>query len=306
MTRIKRAVLTGATGVVGTALIEELLRKDIEVLAILRRGSPNNGRLPKDPRLTVRECSLESLASMINDTGKSWDVFFHLGWTGTKGKERFDLRIHHRNIAYALDAVDLAERLGCDLFIGAGSQAEYGRTKERLRPELAAFPENAYGIAKLCAGQMTREYAHERGLRQIWTRILSVYGPNDGERTLITSLIRTLQSGGRPSCTKGEQIWDFLAASDAARALRLIAERGRDGAVYLIASGRERTLRSYIEELRDVVAPGAEIGFGDLPYLERQVMHLTADISATTRDTGWVPELPFAEGVRRMAEAGSD
>lgn len=296
-----RAVITGATGVVGSALVKELLENGWEVLALLRPDSPRNENLPDSPALMRADCPLEDLHLLENKTKKTWDVFFHLGWSGTKGPDRMNLYIHNKNVEYALDAVAAAERLGCGLFVGAGSQAEYGRTDARLAPDTPAFPENAYGIAKLCAGQMTREYAHQLGMRQIWTRILSVYGPNDGEKTLVTYMIRSLLAGQRPVCTAGEQVWDYLESSDAARALRMIAERGHDGEIYMIASGRERKLRNYVEEIRDIVSPGADIGFGEAPYGKRQVMHISADISKTARDTGWTPRVSFSEGVRSMA-----
>ncbi len=306
---MKRAVITGATGVVGTALINELRKQDTEVLVLLREGSPHNARIPDEPGILKCICSLEKMASFSPPDERRYDVFYHLGWSGTKGPDRFDPRIHTQNVFYTLDAVDLAERLGCKCFIGAGSQAEYGRHDERLTPDTPTHPENAYGAGKLAAGHMSRLAASKKGMVHIWTRILSLYGPNDGERTLITDLVSALLEGRHISTTKGEQIWDYLSAADAARALRMLGETGSDdslcqkadGKTFLIASGKERTLRSYIEELRDLIAPGAEIGFGEKPYAEKQVMHLTADISETTKACGWVPEISFADGIRDMA-----
>ena len=301
---MNRAVVTGPTGVVGTALVKELLDFGYELLLLVREGSPHNVRVYEmaegRPQVQVRECSLEHLKDFQEESPRKWDLFFHLSWGGTKGKDRFDPYIHTKNVEYALDAVSLAKRLGCECFLGAGSQAEYGRCDERLTPETLPCPENAYGIGKLSAGHMTRELCRQLGIRHVWTRILSVYGPNDGEKTLITSLVNSLLKGERPVSTKGEQVWDYLYSADAARALRLIAERGRGGETYLVASGKEKLLRDYILELRDVVAPGADVGIGEMPYGDRQVMHLTADISRTTADTGFRPEISFAEGVRRM------
>ena len=56
-----------------------------------------------------------------------------------------------------------------------------------------------------------------------------------------------------------------------------------------------------MEELRDVVAPNAPLGFGELPYAERQVMYLTADLRELYDDTGFRPRVSFAEGIRRTA-----
>lgn len=57
-------------------------------------------------------------------------MMFHFGWMGTTGAARNDMDLQCRNIAYTIDAVRLAQRFGCKTFIGAGSQAEYGRTEK--------------------------------------------------------------------------------------------------------------------------------------------------------------------------------
>ena len=178
---MKRAILTGATGAIGTALINELIKNNIEVLVFVREGSSRNSKIPVSPLVTVKYCSLEKLADIQNDTRKEYDVFYHFAWGATTGAGRNDMYLQNLNVKYALDAVGAAKRFGCTAFIGAGSQAEYGRSETDLSPETPAFPETGYGMAKLCAGEMTRMYAHQLGLRHIWVRILSVYGPNDGE-----------------------------------------------------------------------------------------------------------------------------
>ncbi len=118
--------------------------------------------------------------------------------------------MQNQNVAYALDAVRAARRFGCSVFVGTGSQAEYGCVEGVLRPDTPAFPENGYGMGKLCAGLMTRELAGQLGLRHIWVRVLSVYGPCDGENSMIMSAIRKLLAGETPEFTKGEQMWDYL------------------------------------------------------------------------------------------------
>ena len=102
-------------------------------------------------------------------------------------------------------AVDAAAEMRCSVFIGAGSQAEYGRFEGKLNANVPTFPENGYGIAKLCAGQMTRIRCNQKGIKHIWTRILSVYGPYDGSGTMVMSTIEKLLSGARAPCTKGNR-----------------------------------------------------------------------------------------------------
>ncbi|ODA39140.1 NAD(P)-dependent oxidoreductase [Desulfosporosinus sp. BG] len=295
---MKRAIITGATGSVGTALIQDLIENNIEVLVFCRERSKRNNHIPLHPLVQKKYCSLDQLAIVENDTGKDYDIFYHFAWDGTTGAARNDMYLQNQNVRYALDAVGAASRFGCYTFIGAGSQAEYGRVEGLLKPDTPAFPEMGYGIGKLCAGQMTREHAHQLGLKHIWVRILSVYGPNDGGQSMVMSTINKLKEGQIPRFTKGEQMWDYLYSGDAAKAFRLVGEQGIDGKTYVLGSGNAKPLAEYIQEIRDVVAPCSEIALGAIPYAARQVMHLQADISELEKDVGFDSQMPFASGIK--------
>lgn len=295
---MKRAIVTGATGAIGTALIKDLINNHIEVLVLCRKDSARNKNVPVDPLVKMVYCDLTELSEIKNLTDKSYDVFYHFAWMGTTGTARNDMYLQNQNVRYALDAVGAAKRFGCTTFIGAGSQAEYGRVEGTLKPDTPTFPEIGYGIAKLCAGQMTRVYAHQLGMRHIWTRILSVYGPSDGEQSMVMTTIKKLQTGEVPQFTKGEQIWDYLFSKDAGRAFRLIGEKGKDGKTYVLGSGQAHPLAEYIKIIRDVVRPNSRLELGAIPYTPKQVMFLQADITELNKDTGFVPEVDFVSGIK--------
>lgn len=295
---MKSVLLTGATGSIGTAIVENLLNKGVRVGAILREGSPHNARLPEHPLLNRIYCSLQELSTLKNVEQENYDVFYHMAWDGVSGSTRQDISRQTQNIAYALEAVELAKRFGCHTFVGAGSQAEYGRVEGRLQADTPAFPENGYGIAKLCAGQMCRERARQLGIRFIWVRIVSVYGPNDGTETMITTTIKKLLNGERAPFTKGEQLWDYLYSGDAAEAFRLLGEKGIDGKTYVLGSGKARPLADFIRIIARECGAEDKIDLGAIPYAEKQVMRLEADISELTKDVGWVPSTKFEEGIK--------
>ncbi|MBE6536124.1 MAG: NAD(P)-dependent oxidoreductase [Ruminococcaceae bacterium] len=295
-----RAVVSGATGAVGMALISQLVSKDVETTVLCREGSVRTNRIRESELVKKVNCSLERFAKI--DLDGKYDVFFHLAWAGTTGKARNDMYLQNDNVRYTLDAVELAARSGCKTFVGVGSQAEYGSVGVKLEPMTPTFPEIGYGMAKLAAGQMSRVRCRELGIRHVWARILSVYGPYDGEGSLVSYAIDKLARGERASFTKAEQTWDYLYSADAARALFAIAERGRDGGVYCLGSEKAQPLYKYIEAIRDAVAPDALLGFGDIPYPEGQVMYLCADISELTRDTGFFPLVSFEDGIRETVK----
>ena len=294
---INCAVITGPTGAIGTALCEALLARGITVYAVCRPGSRRTDALPKSDRLHIVACDAGELEKIPGLIGEQVDAFYHFAWAHTIGAGRNDMPAQISNIQYTIDAVRAASKLGCQVFIGAGSQAEYGRVEGVLRPETPCFPENGYGMAKLCAGQMSRQVCRELGIAPVWMRVLSVYGPRDGEATMITGTIRKLLNDEKPALTAGVQQWDYLYAGDAAEAFYLAAAAGRDGAVYPLGSGRAKPLRDYVEALRDAVDPKLPLGLGEIPYGPLQVMHLEADISALQADTGFAPRTSFEDGI---------
>lgn len=295
-----RIVITGATGAVGTALIAEGIRQNVEMLVICRKASKRRQQIPDHPLVKVLELNMEEYETYQPPEGEMpYDVFYHFAWGGTTGDGRNDCEIQEKNIRYALDAAALAKRFGCSAFVGAGSQAEYGRVEGNLNSQTPAFPENGYGMAKLCAGQMTRLYCRQAGMRHVWTRILSIYGPGDGAGSMVMSAIHRLLAGETPAFTKGEQQWNYLYSGDAAKALLLLGEKGHDGGVYCLGSGKARPLADYIGMIRDAIDPRLSVALGAVPYAPGQVMYLCADIAKLKEDTGFAPEVSFEEGIKK-------
>ena len=295
---MKRVALTGPTGAVGRALIQYCIQNGVEVYAFCRKDSKRIEQIPQHSKVHIITCNLSELVDMTWEKEKC-DVFFHLGWDATIGEGRNDIGLQLKNVQYTLDAVALAKRMGCTAFVGAGSQAEYGRCQEKLNGSVPAFPESAYGAAKLCAGQMSRMVCEREGIRHVWARILSVYGPGDNDKTLVMCTIQALLVGSRPEFTRGEQQWDYLYSMDAAKALYLLGAKGIHGKVYCVGSGKTRPLLEYILRIREQINPLAELGIGEIPYNPKQVMYLCADIKELIQDTGFYPEITFEEGIQR-------
>lgn len=298
---IKRIVLTGPTGVLGLAIIRYMVQIGVEVYAICRPNSKRINNIPKSPLVHIVECDMNNILDLSNYIDKSCDAFFHFAWAGTESPEnRFNMELQADNIKYSLKAVKVAHALSCKVFIGAGSQAEYGRVEGVISPSTPTNPDSGYGFAKLCTGQMTRVMCQQLGIIHIWTRIISTYGIGDSPNTLISVIVDNLLKGVTPALTKCEQVWDYLYADDAAHAFYRLAEDGHDGSIYVIGSGQTKTLKEFAETIRDEINPSLLLGFGRRPYYKDQAMHLEADISALINDIGWKPETPFVEGIRKI------
>lgn len=298
----KRVVITGPTGTVGMALIDKCLREECEILVICHRGSSRNKNIPINPRISIVEADLCELRSLDLFMHKDYNIFYHLAWNGTFGSDRDNMQLQIKNIQYTMDAVKLAEYLGCKTFIGIGSQAEYGRAEGILHPDTPVFPESGYGMAKLCAGQMSRAECRSIGMNHIWVRILSVYGPYDRKETMISSSLSRMLDGRETYFTAGEQIWDYIYSEDAADALFRIGQNPVSGRVYCLGSGQAFPLKDFIIRMKEETGCRADVHLGAVDYAPNQVMHLCADISDLTMDTGFIPLTDFKTGIRKTIE----
>lgn len=317
---MKNVIITGATGMIGMHVAKVLLNQGVNVTAIVRpmsekmrnlenltdgagdiAGSETSGQQEKG-ELRIVECSLWDISTLRDKLGWEHDVMFHFGWGHTFGPGRNDASKQESNVKATLDAVHLAYESGCKTFVGAGSQAEFGIVSGVLSDELPKDPITGYGIAKLAAGRLSQLECKNLGMKHVWGRILSCYGPGDNDYTMVMSAIRSMLKGERMKFTPAEQVWDYIYAEDCAKAFIAMAEKGVDQKCYTIGSGSHRLLREYIYAIRDEIDPGLDVGIGEREYNENQVMYLVADINDLVADTGFCPETSFEEGIKKTVE----
>lgn len=296
--RMKRIVVTGATSMIGAALIEECVKNNIEVYAVVRKSSGKQNRLPDSELVHLIDCSLETLEQLPKLIPEKCDTFYHIAWGNTGENRNRSTELQSRNISYTLAAVRTAHALGCKRFIGAGSQAEYGPMNvEKISPDSPTNPTTPYGASKLASGHLAGMLCRELGMECIWPRIFSVYGIYEKETTMIASGLRKMLRGEPTEFTPAMQRWDYLYSKDAGRAYYLIGEKGRDGAVYCVGSGKARPLRDYILKMAEITGVEAP-GIGVRPYPSGAVMNLCAGTENLYADTGFTPEYTFEEGIR--------
>jgi UDP-glucose 4-epimerase len=296
-----RVLLTGATGVIGLSLIEELCARSCDVLVLASPGSSRNSSLAcmTSPAVRWQECGLSDYESF--SCNERFDAMVHMAWAG--GMDRWNIDSNLHSARQCAMAVRLAARLGCHTFIGTGSQAECGQQTTPLSGDTRCTPSTPFGAAKNLARDLARiETSQVQGMRFIWARILSIYGPRDRETAMVTATLRKLIRGEMPEFSSGEQIWDFLYAEDAARALADMLERGHNGMIYVVGSGYARPLRHYLAAL---VRPfGVDLAqcLGKVDAGISTPQMLMADTAPMREHLGWAPLVDFDIGVTKTIE----
>lgn len=295
---MKRAIVTGANGFVGSALVRELLRYDYDIYALDQKNCSDN--LPQDNRVYFVCCDLAEMSLLEEKLPKQdYDCFFHFAWSGSAGPARANTKLQLQNAQWTIDALQVSKTLNCKRFLSAGSIMEYETMSAAYtqgnRPGMGYI----YGSGKLVAHTMCMSMAAEIGVELIWPMITNTYGVGEKSPRLVNTTIQKCIRGESPRFTAGTQNYDFVYIDDVARAFRLIGEKGRPFHEYLIGSSNARPLKEFLLEMQRAIAPDLEFRFGDVPFTGTNLPLDKFDCFQTETDTGFRAEISFGEGCKR-------
>ena len=300
---MQKVIITGGAGFVGNAVVKELLNHHVEVWAVVRPGFSTRVKESRLWGLDVHlvECDLRNIADLPTlMTERGFDAWYQFAWDGLFGEDLIDYHQQIANIEWVLDAIVTAAEMGCQKFIGSGSISQYELRMEGGQAD-TGDKHRVYKTAKLACEYMGRSVAASHGIAFIWPIITNIYGVGEKSPRLINSMIRNLQAGKHQSLSEGNQFYDFIYITDAAKAFRLIGEAGRENRTYVIASGQVQPLKNFLRIVGDVVAPDAVLGFGEMQFNGIYMPAEYYSTAALVEDTGFAPDVPFAEGIRRTA-----
>lgn len=297
-----KCFVTGATGFVGSFLVRQLLADGHEVHAMIRNPEGASCWRIADVISQIRVVKgdlahLDPLSELLPVLRP--DVIFHLAWEGVGSEARNSPVQLIQNVNSTLQLLELCRLSKCPVFVGLGSQAEYGIANGLLGEDSSCNPVTSYGVAKHALSVLALKFGEITKTRIVWSRLFSAYGPKDDPKHLLPHLINVMLDGGCPPLTRGEQRWDYLYIEDAVAALVSAASCPDASGIFNLASGSVHSLRDVIESARNLVDPNIDLRFGELPYRPDQVMHLQADISRLRAATGWEPKVGLKEGLKK-------
>lgn len=304
----KIAIVTGAFGFAGAGVTENLLSKGYRVYAVCREGSVHNDRFEESSFLKKILLNMDEY-DRIHEYVEADDIkgadhilFFHLSWGG--GRDDFETQ--YANVEASLRAMDSAAAIACMAerntayskvrFIGIGSQAEYGVCQSVITEDTPLVPFTAYGSCKAAAYHLLKSKARILGIDFVWDRIFSLIGKYEPSGRMLPDLCHKLLAGQEINLSSCEQYWDYLDASDAAEAIVLLGEKGKNGESYNIASGDYRRLSEFVESAAKVLSADKNLihyGAKADPFVSLQ-----PSVDKLKRDTGFVPKISFEKSLR--------
>ena len=296
-----KIAIAGASCFIGKRLVQAAVDKAWEVVAVVREGSREIPYLSSLANVSVVQCNMDDYGSLGSMTG-AVDCFVYLTWDGTRGEARSDCERQKHNYDCGMLAVKSVLDAGCKRVITAGSQAEYGLNGVIITEDMECRPNTQYGIWKLKFFEDAMEMCSMAGVHLKEPRFFSLYGPDDYDKTLIISMIDNMLHNRRCEMTECVQMWDYLYIDDAIAALMLLCEQDCADGAYNFGSGDTRILRDYVEELKEILGSSSELAYGAVPYPITGMVSIQPDIKKLCQETGWVPEISFRDGVRKIVQ----
>lgn len=302
----KRIVMTGATGFIGRNTARRLLEQGAEVFALVRKESKQKELLPDHENLHLVWGSLSDMETCAETIEKA-DFFLHFAWGGVNREEIDSPKVQAENIAGSLACVRAAHKLGCQVFMDAGSRVEYGIYPDGIMEESRTCqPVNEYGKAKLEFYHQAKTLCEAWNMTYYHLRFFSVYGAGDHPWSIISTLVRDLPEGKTVSLSACRHRWNFMDIADASRAVAELCRYSDAHAgtcrIVNIASKDTRTLREFVEEIYELCGKKGSLEFGTFVQAKEGALSVcpTVNVLYELTDKTWQEQVSFADGIKTM------
>jgi len=290
----RRALVTGASGFIGSVLCRNLSQAGMEVHGVSRMERAVTGSCARWH--SSRLDDIESVRALFKAARP--DYVFHLA-SHVAGSRAIELvsATFSANLTSTVNLLTAATELGCERILLTGSLEE-----PEPGPEYPV-PSSPYAAAKFAASAYGRMFHALYNTPVTILRLFMVYGPGQQDlRKLVPYVTLSLLKGEAPQLSSGTRKVDWIYVDDvAAGYLAAATAKGVEGDTIDLGSGRLETVRTVVEELVGLINPRVQPIFGSLP--ERTLEQIrTADADSSMRRLGWQVQVGLHNGLARTAE----
>jgi nucleoside-diphosphate-sugar epimerase len=298
---VKRVLVTGASGFIGSHCLAPLVDRGYDVHAVASRAIP----FELDGVTWHRANLLDDGEQRALIAGVEPTHLLHLAWFVAPGKV-IDAVV---NVDWTRASLGLYEEFvssGGERALSGGSSYEYdwrfGYCLEDVTP---LVPDTVYGSCKKALGEIVTAYADTCGLASAWARIFFLYGPREHPDRLVSSVVRSLLADTPALCSHGEQIRDYLYVEDVAEALVALLDSDVVGPVN-VGSGRPIALKDIVNTIGDKLGRPDLIQLGAIPARVNDAPLVVADTGRLANLVGWSPTYDLDAGLERTIAWWSD
>ena len=254
---MKKVIVTGANGFIGSSLIKTLVAHDIEVVAVDVSFAGN--RLPSSDLITKIETAVDNSLSSRLPEGE-YDAFYHLAWRGVNGADKADPNVQLGNIGMAVDCANICKAMGVKKLLCAGTVAENAVfSLSHLEKTSGGM---MYGVAKHACRLMVEDYCKNIGLPFVWMQFSNIYGVGNKTGNLVSYTLGELLSGREATFGPALQPYDFIYVDDLIEAVYRLGANETNQSFYYIGSGSPRQLKDYLLRIGELAECAEKVGIG--------------------------------------------
>ena len=297
------AIVTGGAGFIGSHVVDALLAGGYRVTVIDDLSTGERGRVAGGADLRVLDIvELPALEAVFAEV-QPRSVFHLAAQASVVASVEDPGRDCAVNVMGTLNVLEAAGRSGAPVVFTSTGGALYGDEAPMPTPEdRIPAPLSPYGASKWAAEAYVNTWSLSSGIPHAVCRLGNVYGPRQnphGEAGVVAIFTDHLYTGRAPKLYgHGKPTRDYVYVEDVVRGL--LAAAGKRG-TYNIATGVETDVMTIWNELRAAAGSSTEPELAELRPGELQ--HSCLDISRASRELGWTPQVPIAEGLRKTYEA---
>ena len=293
---MKKVVVTGAKGFIGTHTLKTLSDRNFEIHAIVSKNVPdidlNNCHWHLANLLDINQ--IKQLFEQIKPTH-----LLHFAWCYSMPGKYWQAEDNFLWVQASLAMLKQFQAQGGQRVVMSGTCAEYdwnyGYCSEFLTPK---NPSSPYGICKNAMQEMLQSYAKLTNLSSAWGRIFLPYGPYEYVDRLVASVICSLLKGEPARCSHGRQMRDFLYAQDVADAFVALLESDVTGPVN-IGSGQPIAIKDIVYKIGEQIKRSNLIQLGAIPEATNDTPLLVADVTRLSQEVRWFPKFDLDTGLEQ-------
>lgn len=296
-------LVLGGAGFVGSQLVRELLALECQVAVYdnYLHGSPTH----------IEGLEVEAIYGDVLDEWKLLDAFqtvkprFVFNLVGdTYVPTAYDLpkRFFRINVEGCLNVLMACRHAPVERLLHVSSTEVYGRAQRvPMCEDHPLDPANTYAVSKLAADRLCATFHAEHGTPVLVARIFNCFGPRETEPYVIAEIVTQLDKGPRVELGNLAAARDFTYVADTARGL-IAALRSDlpDGQAVNVGTGVAVEIRELVHRVADIYGYADVEIVVDPRRLRRQDVELfLCDATRLREATGWRPDVPLDEGLRR-------
>ena len=257
---MRKVLVTGANGFIGSSLIKKMIANNIEVVAVDITFAGN--RLPDSNLITKVESGVEAALAEKIPAGE-YDAFYHLAWRGVNGAEKADPSVQIANIQMAVDCANICKQLNVKKLLCAGTVAENATFS---LPELVKTSGGMmYGVAKHACRLILEDYCKNIGQQFVWMQFSNIYGVGNKTGNLVSYTLGELLAGKEATFGPALQPYDFIYVDDLIEAVYRLGANDTKKSFYYIGSGSPRILKDYLLRIGELAGCADKVGIGIRP-----------------------------------------